>query len=108
MNEDFSGIDVQLKCAAELIPNLVETVKGYAAHEKSTLDAVIAARTAAANAQGPPPSALRKVLSRVRSAAFAGGSLSGPESQLQLPAAADRVVPIEDRSPPPAASTIRL
>ena len=47
VNEAFSGIDVQLKLRRELIPNLVETVKGYAAHEKSTLDAVIAARTAA-------------------------------------------------------------
>jgi LemA protein len=53
VNESFSGIDVQLKLRRELIPNLVETVKGYAAHEKSTLDAVIAARNAAANAQGP-------------------------------------------------------
>jgi LemA protein len=53
VNEAFSGIDVQLKLRRELIPNLVETVKGYAAHEKSTLDAVIAARNAATNAQGP-------------------------------------------------------
>lgn len=53
VNEAFSGIDVQLKLRRELIPNLVETVKGYAAHEKSTLDAVIAARNAAANASGP-------------------------------------------------------
>lgn len=53
VNEAFSGIDVQLKLRRELIPNLVETVKGYAAHEKSTLDAVIAARNAAAAAQGP-------------------------------------------------------
>ena len=40
VNEAFSGIDVQLKLRRELVPNLVETVKGYAAHEKSTLDAV--------------------------------------------------------------------
>ncbi len=53
VREAFSGIDVQLKLRRELIPNLVETVKGYAAHEKTTLDAVIAARNAAANAQGP-------------------------------------------------------
>jgi LemA protein len=53
VNEAFSGIDVQLKLRRELVPNLVETVKGYAAHEKSTLDAVIAARNAAAAAQGP-------------------------------------------------------
>jgi len=49
----FSDIDVQLKLRCDLVPNLVETVKGYAAHEKSTLDAVIAARNAAASAQGP-------------------------------------------------------
>lgn len=53
VNEAFSGIDVQLKLRRELIPNLVETVKGYAAHERGTLDAVIAARNAAASAQGP-------------------------------------------------------
>lgn len=53
VNEAFSGIDIQLKLRRELVPNLVETVKGYAAHEKSTLDAVIAARNAAASAQGP-------------------------------------------------------
>jgi LemA protein len=53
VNEAFAGIDVQLKLRRELVPNLVETVKGYAAHEKSTLDAVIAARNAAANASGP-------------------------------------------------------
>lgn len=53
VNEAFSGIDIQLKLRRELVPNLVETVKGYAAHEKSTLDAVISARNAAASAQGP-------------------------------------------------------
>lgn len=53
VDEAFSGIDVQLKLRRELIPNLVETVKGYAAHERQTLDAVIAARNAAASASGP-------------------------------------------------------
>lgn len=51
----WSQIDVQLKRRIDLIPNLVETVKGYAAHEKETLDAVIQARTAAVNASGGSP-----------------------------------------------------
>ncbi|WP_299480228.1 LemA family protein [uncultured Roseibium sp.] len=47
VEEGWSGIDVQLKRRANLIPNLVETVKGYAAHEKETLDAVTHLRTSA-------------------------------------------------------------
>jgi LemA protein len=49
----FSDIDVQLKQRHDLVPNLVETVKGYAAHEKQTLENVIRARNAAVTAQGP-------------------------------------------------------
>ena len=48
-NEAFAGIDVQLKLRRELIPNLVETVKGYAAHERQTLDEVISARNSVAS-----------------------------------------------------------
>ena len=49
----WSQIDVQLKRRYDLIPNLVETVKGYAAHERETFEAVIQARSAAMSAQGP-------------------------------------------------------
>lgn len=49
----WAQIDVQLKRRYDLIPNLVETVKGYASHERETLDAVIQARNAGMNAQGP-------------------------------------------------------
>ena len=49
----WAQVDVQLKRRHDLIPNLVETVKGYAAHERGTFDEVTAARTAAQQAQGP-------------------------------------------------------
>ncbi|WP_318272389.1 LemA family protein [Microbispora triticiradicis] len=49
----WAQIDVQLKRRHDLVPNLVETVKGYAAHERATLEAVVTARSRAIGAQGP-------------------------------------------------------
>ena len=51
-NQAFADIDVQLKQRHDLVPNLVETVKGYAAHERGTLEAVVQARNAAIAAPG--------------------------------------------------------
>jgi LemA protein len=53
VGQAFADVDVQLKQRHDLIPNLVETVKGYAAHERGTLEAVVNARNAAIAAQGP-------------------------------------------------------
>src|SRR6201988_3838819 len=52
VNQAFADIDVQLRQRHDLIPNLVETVKGYAAHERGTLEEVIKARNVAVAAQG--------------------------------------------------------
>ncbi|MDB5616715.1 LemA family protein [Tardiphaga sp.] len=53
VDQSFADVDVQLKQRHDLIPNLIETVKGYAAHERGTLDDVIKARNSAMTAQGP-------------------------------------------------------
>ncbi len=73
VEEAFSGMDIYMKKRYDLIPNLVETVKGYAAHESSTLENVIAARNAAygadrtnkegvAKAEGELTSALSRLM----------------------------------------------
>jgi LemA protein len=68
----WAQIDVQLTRRAELIPNLVETVKGYAAHERATLEAVINARNSALSAQGPHDKAeAENVLSGALKSVFA-------------------------------------
>jgi LemA protein len=57
VREAWSGIDVQLKRRSSLIPNLVETVKGYAAHERETLEAVTSARSMLDRANTPAQAA---------------------------------------------------
>jgi LemA protein len=54
VNQAFADIDVQLRQRHDLVPNLVETAKGYAAHEHGTLEDVVKARNAAVAAQGTP------------------------------------------------------
>jgi len=53
VGESWSGIDVQLKRRHDLVPNLVESVKGYATHERETFEKVTQARAAAMQASGP-------------------------------------------------------
>jgi len=58
VSQALADIGVQLKQRHDLVPNLVETVKGYAAHERGTLEAVVNARNAAVTAQGPTAQAV--------------------------------------------------
>ncbi len=69
--EGWSTIDVQLKKRYDLVPNLVETVKGYAAHESKTLEAVIAARNAAMTATGDGKMAAENALTGTLKSLFA-------------------------------------
>ena len=85
----WSDIDVQLKRRYDLVPNLVETVKGYAGHEKGTLEGVIAARNSAMSASGPAAkagaeSALTGALRQVFALAEAYPQLRAVESFNQL------------------------
>jgi LemA protein len=88
-DEAFSDIDTQLKRRHDLIPNLVESVKGYAAHERGTFEAVTAARTAAVNATGPEAQAqaenvLTQALGKLFAVAEAYPDLKANENFLQL------------------------
>src|SRR6202050_5952829 len=68
----WADIDVQLKRRYDLVPNLVETVKGYAGHESGTLEAVVQGRNSAMAAQGPAQKAeAENMLSGARAQLFA-------------------------------------
>jgi LemA protein len=91
VDEAWSGIDVQLKRRHDLIPNLVEAVKGYAAHEAGVFEAVTQARAAAMGAQGPAESAraegaLTGALGRLFAVAEAYPQLRASENFQQLQA----------------------
>jgi LemA protein len=64
-DQRFSDIDVQLKLRHDLVPNLVEAVRGYAAHERQALENVTAARSAAVSAVGPSRADAERGLSTV-------------------------------------------
>ncbi|HZO96002.1 MAG TPA: LemA family protein [Gaiellaceae bacterium] len=85
----WAQVDVQLKRRHDLVPNLVETVKGYAAHERETFDAVTQARAAAAGARGPAAaataeSALSQALGRLFAVAEAYPQLRASDNFLDL------------------------
>ncbi|HEY1749890.1 MAG TPA: LemA family protein [Caulobacteraceae bacterium] len=89
VNEAFADIDVQLKQRQDLVPNLVETVKGYAAHERGTLDEVTQARAAAASAgnieqRAQAENALTGALGRLFAVAEAYPDLKANQNFLQL------------------------
>jgi LemA protein len=91
VDASFAQIDVQLQRRHDLIPNLVETVKGYAAHEKTTLDAVISARDAAVAAGRTGPAgraetenALTQTLGRLVALAEAYPNLKANENFARL------------------------
>jgi LemA protein len=89
VEEGWSGVDVQLKRRSDLIPNLVETVKGYAAHEKGVLEEVTKARAGAAAAKGVEEkrnaeNALTAVLRQLFAVAEAYPDLKADENFQQL------------------------
>ena len=88
-NSAFADIDVQLKQRQDLVPNLVETVKGYAAHERGTFDEVTAARAAAASAPNvqdrvQAENALTGALGKLMAVAEAYPELKANQNFLQL------------------------
>lgn len=98
-NQAWSDIEVQLKQRQDLVPQLVNTVKGYAAHEKSTFQEVVQARQAAVNAGSPGAQAaaegmLSQALGKLFALAEAYPDLKANENFLQLQ---DQLADIENK-----------
>lgn len=95
----WAQIDVQLKRRHDLIPNLVETVKGYAAHERQTLEAVVVARQQAVSAQGPhDQAAAENMLSGALKSLFAvSESYPGLKADQNFRALQDELATSENR-----------
>ena len=92
----WADVDVQLKRRYDLIPNLVETVKGYAGHERATLEAVVSARGRAMTASGPAAKAeaegaLTQALRQVFALAEAYPQLRAAENFAQLQASLGQI-----------------
>ena len=99
VDNSWAQIEVQLKRRHDLIPNLVETVKGYAAHERGTFEAVTQARAAAMGAQGPAQAAAGRGHPRpgARTAVRGRRGLPGPEGKHQLPRPPDAAQDTENK-----------
>ena len=89
VDEAWSDITVQMKRRADLIPNLIETVKGYAAHERAVFENVTKARAESLNAQGPAEAAaaenhIQTALRSIFAVAEAYPQLQASQNYLQL------------------------
>ena len=110
VDESWSGIDVQLKRRHDLVPNLVETVKGYATHEREVFQAVTDARTRAMSASSPAAAGaaegmLGQAIGRLFAVAEAYPDLKA--STRTSSSCRARSTSSSPRSPPRAASTTR-
>jgi len=99
VDEAWSDITVQLKRRADLIPNLIEAVKGYAAHERQVFEAVTKARAATLSAQGPAEAGkaenmMQEALKSIFAVAEAYPQLQASQNFLQLQA---ELVDTEDK-----------
>ena len=99
VDEAWSGITVQLKRRADLIPNLIETVKGYAAHEKAVFENVTRARAETLQAHGPAEAGaaenhMQQALKSIFAVAEAYPQLQASQNFLQLQA---ELVDTEDK-----------